>query len=324
MLLKKIMTNTNYKKIIVNKQVYKLSLEYILGLFEGDGSITIQLKSNPRHKTGTQIVLIFEIHQHVIDKDLLIAISNFLGCGKVEIGRRLGQEDSWTYRFRVSSQKEMFNKLLPLLRDQTMVLKKRNNDFNLFLKACRIVEEKKHTTEIGQNEIRNLRSNYSNKLSFQRKNLLPETLKPLNNEWVTGITDAEGSFSFSINRKDNAIRGVNFVFVITQEPSELSFLTNLQTFFKCGNIYTKIEVEDNGKMDGKFYVSSKEELEWLRPKIIPFFETNQLQSIKKHSFLRFKRALEICLNNKPLLPSHYEQLEAILSETTGKRPKPKK
>ena len=307
----------NYKQIIVNKKVFKLSLEYILGLFEGDGSITIQLKSNPRHKTGKQIVLIFEIHQHVIDKDLLIAISTFLGCGKVEIGRKLGAADSWTYRFRVSSQKEMFNKLLPLLRDQSMVLKKRNNDFNLFLKACRIVEEKKHTTEIGQNEIMTLRSNYSNKLSFKSKILFPETLKPLNNEWVTGITDAEGSFSFSINRKENVIRGVNFVFVITQEPSELSFLTNLQKFFKCGNIYTKIE--ENGKMDGKFYVSSKEELE---NKIIPFFETNQLQSIKKHSFLRFKRALEICTNNKPLLPEHYEQLEEILAETTGKRPKP--
>jgi hypothetical protein len=309
---------TNYKTIIVNKKVYKLSLEYILGFFEGDGSITILIKPAPSNKTGTAICLFFEIHQHVIDKDLLIAISNFLGCGKVGIGRKIGSEDSWIYRLRVTSQKELFNNLLPLLRNQTMVLQKRNNDFNLFLKACRIVEEKKHTTEIGLNEIRSLRSHYSTKLSFQRKILLPETLKPLNNDWVTGISDAEGCFSVSIIRKDNRKIGVKLKFEITQEPSELSFLTKLQTFFNCGKIYTKIA--ENEKMSGKFYVTNKEE---LVKKIIPFFETNQLQSVKKHSFLRFKRALEICINNKPLLPYHYEQLEAILSETEGKRPRPR-
>jgi hypothetical protein len=63
------------KEIIINDKIYNLSLEYILGFFEGDGSVTIQLKPNPRHKTGTQVILIFEIHQHAIDKDLLKAIS---------------------------------------------------------------------------------------------------------------------------------------------------------------------------------------------------------------------------------------------------------
>lgn len=51
-------------------------------LFEGDGSFTIQLKPNLSHKIGKQVILIFEIHQHVIDIDLLKAISLYLGCGK--------------------------------------------------------------------------------------------------------------------------------------------------------------------------------------------------------------------------------------------------
>ena len=76
---------TQNKTIIINNKTYNLSLEYILGLFEGDGSITIQLKPNKSHKTGKQIILIFEIHQHVIDVDLLKAISVYLDCGKVEI-----------------------------------------------------------------------------------------------------------------------------------------------------------------------------------------------------------------------------------------------
>jgi len=81
-----------YKEIIVNNKIYKLSLDYILGFFEGDGSITIQLKPNIRHKTGKQVILIFEIHQHGIDKDLLKAISIFLDMGNVEISNKTGFE----------------------------------------------------------------------------------------------------------------------------------------------------------------------------------------------------------------------------------------
>ena len=40
------------KEIIINKKIFYLSLEYILGLFEGDGSIYVQLKPNSSHKTG--------------------------------------------------------------------------------------------------------------------------------------------------------------------------------------------------------------------------------------------------------------------------------
>ena len=87
-------TPINNKTIMVNNKNFKLSLEYIFGFFEGDGSITIQLKPNPSHKTGKKIILIFEIHQHVIDMDLLKAISIYLRKSrnrkKSRIQRNLG------------------------------------------------------------------------------------------------------------------------------------------------------------------------------------------------------------------------------------------
>ena len=82
------------KIIKVKNKSFKLSLDWILSFFEGDGSMTIQFKSNKSHKTGKQIVLIFEIHQHVIDVDLLKAISIYLNCGKVEIGIKVGSPDT--------------------------------------------------------------------------------------------------------------------------------------------------------------------------------------------------------------------------------------
>lgn len=106
------------KTINVNNKNFKLSLEYIFGMWEGDGSFTIQLKKNSSHKTGKQVFLIFEIHQHVIDVDLLKAISLFLNCGKVEIGRKVGAPETWVYRLRISRQSDILNILLPILQSQ--------------------------------------------------------------------------------------------------------------------------------------------------------------------------------------------------------------
>jgi hypothetical protein len=92
------------KTIIVNNKTFKLSLDYILGLFEGDGSFIIQLKPNSYHKAGKQVILKFIIHQHVIDVDLLEAISIYFGFGKVEVGKRNGSPDTWVYRFNISRQ----------------------------------------------------------------------------------------------------------------------------------------------------------------------------------------------------------------------------
>lgn len=319
-----------YKEIIVNDKVYQLSLEYILGFFEGDGSITIQLKPNPRHKTGKQAILIFEIHQHTIDKELLEAMSIFLGIGKIEVSNKRFSENDWIYRLRVSSQKDIFgpSKLLSILSSKSMILKKRHYDITIFLEACKIVESGRHTSLTGQLELQRLASSLSSKLSLEIKRSLPNTLKPLNKDWITGITDAEGNFYFTIydpksktsllanEKMANADRGrrkKEVVFSaetsITQENSEKEFLDNLVTFFGCGNVHI-----DN-KGGGVFTVNSKKD---LQSKIIPFpayaLESNPLQSVKKYSFDRFKRALDICIRNKPLLDHHFQELENILKD----------
>jgi intein/homing endonuclease len=168
------------KIINVNNKSYKLSLEYILGFFEGDGSITIQFKPSKSHKTGKQIVLIFEIHQHFIDVDLLKAISIFLGIGKVEIGRKVGNPETWVYRLRISSQNQILNELLPILQSHPMMLNKRNHDINLFIRACFLVKNKEHTVNQGLLQLETIRSQLSSKKTSKEKSNLPNTEFNLN------------------------------------------------------------------------------------------------------------------------------------------------
>jgi hypothetical protein len=177
----------NKNKIItVNKKKFKLNISYILGFFEGDGSCVIQLKPNSNHKTGKQVVLIFNIHQHQIDKDFLTAISIFLGCGKVEIGNKGITKDGLTeiiiYRLRISRQSEVLNILLPILKENlsNLILKKRFNTIKLFIQACELVKNKEHTTLEGQERIKLISDKFSFKLNLEERNNLESTIGLLN------------------------------------------------------------------------------------------------------------------------------------------------
>lgn len=300
------------KTIIINNKTFKLSLDYILGLFEGDGSFIIQLKPNSSHKSGNQVILKFIIHQHVVDVDLLEAISVYLGYGKVEVGKRTGSPETWVYRFNISRQADILNFCSSVLLSQHMVLKKRQNDLNLFIKACSLVSEKSHLESQGQLEISKLASMLASKLSVEDKSKLPEISSSLSNERILGFVDAEGNFSYSFRYSDSNPNyvGVNFNFNVTQEKSELKFLESLIGFFGCGNVF----VDKEGI--GRFVVNNKKD---LLEKILPFFEVNELQTIKQVSFLNFKKALNICLNNKPLQQIHIAELKSLKSNMTNNR-----
>lgn len=308
-------TNTKTQTIKINNKCFKLSLDYIMGLFEGDGSFTIQLKPNLSHKTGKQVILIFEIHQHVIDIDLLKAISLYLNAGKVEIGRKIGDTENWVYRLRISKQKEILSILLPILKNQKMMLNKRELDKILFINACTIVKDKKHKNLEGQTILMDIASQFTSKLNFNNKiNLLNfEREMNYNPERITGFVDAEGNFYFTlVNSGLNPnYTGVNFSFNISQEKAEIHFLNNLVKFFGCGNVFT------NSDGRGLFVVNNRKD---LVNKIIPFFEVNELQTIKRFSFLRFKKALDISIKNKPLSSNNIKELKQLLEETSGKRP----
>jgi len=64
---------------------------------------------------------------------------------------------------------------------------------------------------------------------------------PLNPNWITGFTDAEGSFKFSITISENrAIRWrVTPIFSIELHGNDLQLLSKIQSFFCVGNITTR-------------------------------------------------------------------------------------
>jgi len=197
-----------------------------------------------------------------------------------------------------------------------MLLKKRHHDLILFIEACLLVKDKKHITIEGQKEIAKIASKLSSKLNLENKKILAEPKTKLNAEQITGFIDAEGCFSFKLkfDHKMSTYTSSSFAFYISQESSEFKILKDLISFFDCGIA----NIKKTRPQDAFYVVTNKKD---LAEKIIPFFDKNELQTIKQYSFLKFKKVFNIFKDNKIISPEHSEELNNILSDQTGKRPK---
>ena len=144
----------------------------------------------------------------------------------------------------------------------------------------------------------------------------------LSNERVTGFVDAEGHFSCSVKfiyddsklDTEKRLKVVSsFSFLVVQESSEVCSLNSLVKFWGCGKTYTR----KSRPKESLYSVSNRKD---LVEKIVPFFEENKLQTIKQHSFLRFKKVLNICMKKNPLTKEDINELNSALNDVTGKRP----
>ena len=107
------------------------------------------------------------------------------------------------------------------------------------------------------------------------KSLLSE--KPLNPNWVTGFTDAEGSFISSVYKRKGA-KGytVRPLFEIGLHSKDVAILYKIKEFFGCGNVNIR-QTRDAAS----FKVSSISDLKNV---IIPHFKKYSLLTQKKVDF----------------------------------------
>lgn len=110
----------------------------------------------------------------------------------------------------------------------------------------------------------------------------------LNPWWVTGFSDAEGSFNMSIFKSKTAAIGwtIEPCFIITLHERDLELLNSIKNFFSVGSVSIV------GK-DARFRVRSRSELKV----IITHFNKYPLQTTKALNFAYFCEILSL-INNK--------------------------
>ncbi len=123
----------------------ELSPEWIAGFVDGEGCFHISFLRHPEMKIGYQILPEFTVVQHLRDKDVLYGLKKFFGFGVV----RKNHDERWCYRVRKIAN---LGKICEFFTRYPLRTKKRI-DFLKFKKVVELIQQGRHLTEDGFDEI---------------------------------------------------------------------------------------------------------------------------------------------------------------------------
>lgn len=156
------------------------------------------------------------------------------------------------------------------------------------------------STNVRNNFINRGLSSIVNRLSTESK--IKNTLSPTP-QWITGFTDAEGSFIISVyKRSDSNNWQIKPSFEVGLHSKDISTLQELKFYFGVGNIYTR-----TGKNVTSFTVTKNSDLVNI---IIPHFSNFPLQTQKRVDFQLWGKIVESLKNKEHLT---HEGLLKIIS-----------
>lgn len=282
---------------------FTMTKGFILGLFEGDGSLFISISRKTSNVTGYQVRLSFKITLHEKDVAVLHAVRDFLGVGTVEVDHY--STTGTVYRYVVWNGKDIFRVIGPLLQSQPMVLAKRQNDVVLYLKALDIMSQGLHTTPDGLEEMRRLNAGLSGKMNKDDKMLLEPTNTPITNEWFQGFTMAEGSFYSIVTNSSTSALGVRIIvaFDISQELCEYEAVLQFQEFLGCGTVVNKSRHPSLRVQSRAALINS----------VFPFFDQYPLLGSKANRLALLKDIVTIMEDNKPLTQANITQISELIA-----------
>lgn len=108
----------------------------------------------------------------------------------------------------------------------------------------------------------------------------------LSPQWISGFVDGEGTFYVGINKNLTMTIGYQVLpeFRIVQHKRDAKLLHALKKFFKSGVVRVN--------HDDRFELRVRK-LEALQKTIIPFFQTNSLQTQKRFDFIKFSEVVRL-------------------------------
>jgi len=126
----------------------ELSPEWVVGFTDGEGNFNVEIQRSPSVKIGFQVIPEFRVVQHKRDIDILHGLKKFFGFGRVCRDR----DERWEYRVK---RFEQLREIARFFGEHSLKTKKRI-DARKFADVLRLMDEGRHLTEPGLNEIAKL------------------------------------------------------------------------------------------------------------------------------------------------------------------------
>jgi hypothetical protein len=135
---------------------------------DAEGSFGVTLVKKDSGKVGYSVLIYFEIALNKKDEQLLEIVKRTLGGGASEKSLYYNKSDD-TLKLRISNLDVLINNVIPHFNKYPLFTQKRV-DFLLMCKIIELVQEKKHLTTEGINEILSIKAAMNLGLSDKLKN----------------------------------------------------------------------------------------------------------------------------------------------------------
>ena len=296
----------------------KLDPWFVTGFCDGEASCSVSIYIGKRIKgrVGWSIKPSFQISLHSKDMKLLLQMQEFFACGSI-VSKKNRNEIS----FRVNSLHDLTNLIIPHFVNYPL-LSQKAADFYLFKQIVNLINTKVHLTEVGLQQIINIRASINLGLSDLQKSKFIN-YKPVprpiinyteipNPNWIAGFSSAEGCFLLTISKSNNNKIGkiVQLIFKISQHHRDKNLLELISKYLNCGNVYYHSENAFVFKV-GKFVD--------INNKIIPFFKSYPIQGIKELDYQDFCEIATLIGEGQHLSLTGIAKIQLIKDKMNTKR-----
>jgi len=290
---------------------------FVSGLVDAEGSFGVTLVRKESSTIGYSVLIYFEIALNKKDQQLLETIKQVLGIDK---SLYYNKSDN-TLKLRVSNLDVLINNVIPHFNKYPLFSQKRV-DFLLMCKIVELVQEKKHLTTEGLNEILSIKAAMNLGLSDKLQNefLTVKSLTRLpvdtgipNKDWLEGFMEGESCFFVRIynSPRSKLNYAVQLAFIITQHSRDKVLLENISRLLECGRVETR---KSGDACD--FVVTSFND---FKKYMIPYWENYPLIGHKSNDCKDFLRVYEIMLTKGHLTEEGLAKIVEIKNSMNTKR-----
>lgn len=267
-------------------------------------------------RSGWSVRLVFSIHLHEKDINVLYLIQKYFGVGNVTLHKD-------TANYQVVSMGDLL-KIIEHFNIYPLKTKKLS-DFLLFKKAYGLILNKEHLVNL-QNLV-NIRASMNKglpeRLSLEFPNTIPEIRQELSfnkndklfdmNYWIAGFVDGEGCFFVKTSKSKTHKLGlsVSLNFIVMQNIRDLELMEEIKSKFGCGSI----TINESSAVI-RYTVTKLSDIQNI---IIPFFDEYSLMGDKKINFEDFKKVSELITKKSHLTKEGLNKILVIKSNMNFNR-----
>ena len=131
--------------------------EYVVGLTDGEGCFYVNIGKYPAYKSGFRVQMHFHLKMQEKDFSLLGKIKNTLECGEVYFQKEKRANHCQCYRYTVSSQEDILNKIIPFFVKNSLQSVTKQKSFKAFCQIANLVKKGEHLNKKGIKKIQLLK-----------------------------------------------------------------------------------------------------------------------------------------------------------------------